>query len=344
MDVYNSQQLLRRVLLHSMQARELFLSHSVLPTICLLVRCLLAVVHSPPCTMIQILFPAQERALHISTLKELTDNLQNELASLTLQVDLPQSDSVAPTIELPPLIKKLAEGASLTPQETDEALSDIEFLYNTLSTEMIHLRSLAQKNGLKLTSSTSSDSKTTITLGSSLDLSKSAKGLGIPFKTGMSLKVHEQNRAGGIHGKRAHIIFLDDAYRPALAEKNIETFLTVDHTPFILAPVGSPTLAASLDLIEQKKILVLFPQSGSLLFRKPLLTHVINFRASFQDEGRLLTEFVIEKYRSKKFVFFYQDDEFGTGVLEGAKDALKTMKNAKQQKSATKQIPRASNH
>ncbi len=270
---------------------------------------------------------AQERALHISTLKELTDNLQNELASLTIQIDLPQSDSAAPTIELPPLIKKLAEGASLTPQEMDEALSDIEFLYNTLSTEMIHLRSLAQKNGLKLASPTSSDSKTTITLGSSLDLSKSAKGLGIPFKTGMSLKVHEQNRAGGIHGKRAHIIFLDDAYRPALAEKNIETFLSVDHTPFILAPVGSPTLAASLDLIEQKKILVLFPQSGSLLFRKPLLTHVINFRASFHDEGRLLTEFVIEKYRSKKFVFFYQDDEFGTGVLEGAKDALKTMKN-----------------
>ncbi len=92
---------------------------------------------------------------------------------------------------------------------------------------------------------------------------------------------------------------------------------------FILAPVGSPTLLASVDLIKDKKILVLFPQSGSLAFRKPELTHIINVRASFHDEGRLLTEYVLEHHHPKNFVFFYQDDEFGISILEGAQDALK---------------------
>ena len=266
------------------------------------------------------------------TLEQLTqyiETLQTQTKTIQAQIDLlkkqlPQQSVPSVPIESTPLLAKLKEGVPLTTHEIQQAGFEIELLYNTLSSEVDTLLKRADKKGLiTALPHTSPKEGNTITLGSSLDLSKSAKGLGIPFKTGMSLAVHKQNREGGIHHKRVNIIFLDDAYLPAIARKNIEMLLNTYHTPFIIAPVGSPTLAGYLDLVQEKKILVLFPQSGSLLFRKPELTHIINYRASFNDEGRLLTEYVLENYRPKNFAFFYQDDEFGLSILEGAKQGLK---------------------
>lgn len=273
---------------------------------------------SVPTKMITKTLSLEELMLRLATLKTQVKALNQEVSFLKKQ--LPESPTIPHKLDSSPLFEKLAHGAELTTEEVQKAVDELELLYNMLSADLTQLRKLAQRKNFE---TLAAPEKHTITLGSSLDLSKSAKGLGIPFKTGMSLKMHAQNREGGIHGKRAQIIFLDDAYLPSRAEKNIETLLNVDHTPFILAPVGSPTLAAYLNLVEQKKILVLFPQSGSLLFRKPELTHIINFRASFYDEGRLLTEFVLTKYRPKTFAFFFQDDEFGTSILEGAREGLK---------------------
>ncbi len=264
----------------------------------------------------------EKLARNISTLKEQLKNVQDQVNALEKQV--PHQPLPAIPLEGTPILAQLKKGTPLSKEELLQAGFEVELLYNTVSAEVDTLLNEAEKKGLSVKHSpVSRKEEDTITLGSSLDLSKSAKGLGMPFKTGMSLATNKQNREGGIDHKRVHIIFLDDAYLPAIARKNIETLLNTYHTPFILAPVGSPTLAAYLDLVEEKKILVLFPQSGSLLFRKPDLTNIINYRASFNDEGRLLTTYVLDNYRPKNFAFFYQDDEFGLSILEGAKQGLK---------------------
>lgn len=209
---------------------------------------------------------------------------------------------------------------------TQEAVR-LERSYNRLVLDVADLQRIAAQKGLRteipLGKTQEEEEAGTIIIGSTLDLSKSVKGLGIPFRGGISLKVNQQNQAGGINGKRVQVIFLDDGYIPAISRRNIEKILNEYHTPFILAPIGTPTLLASLELIKQKKVLVLFPQSGSLIFRKPDLTNIVNYRASFDDEGRLLTDFVLKKYLPKNFVFFYQDDAFGISILNGAKDTLK---------------------
>ena len=82
----------------------------------------------------------------------------------------------------------------------------------------------------------------------------------------MALKVNKQNREGGINGKTVKLIFLDDGYIPAISRQNIEKLIAEYHTPFILCPGGTPTLLSVMDLIRDKKILVLFPQSGSPCF------------------------------------------------------------------------------
>ena len=221
------------------------------------------------------------------------------------------------------LLEKLKAGSPLTQQQVQQAAFEVEQLYNELAEHVEVLVAKANQKGLKTEVPKKEEvDESTIVMGSSMDVSKSVKGLGIPFRSGIALKVNKKNREGGIEGKRVQIIFLDDGYIPAVARQNIETILKVYKSPYILAPVGSPTLLAYLDLIKDKKILVLFPQSGSPTFRDKELRNIVHLRASFNDEGKLLTNYVLKNYLPKNFVFFYQNDEFGVSILNGAKQAL----------------------
>ena len=257
----------------------------------------------------------------IHTLHELVTSHDTQIEVIKKQ--LPQTPlSTVPSAQTE-LLAKLKQNIPLTQQELQQTAFEIEQLYNELTQQTEALITKATQKGLKTAVPKKIEAdENTIILGSSLDVSKSVKGLGIPFRSGMALKVNKKNREGGIEGKRVQIIFLDDGYIPAIARQNIEKLLTVYKTPYILAPVGSPTLLAYLDLIKDKKLLVLFPQSGSPTFRDESLRNIVHLRASFNDEGKLLTNYVLKNYLPKNFVFFYQNDEFGISILNGAKEAL----------------------
>ncbi len=162
----------------------------------------------------------------------------------------------------------------------------------------------------------------TLTFGATMDLTRAHKYIGLNVKAGLSAATHRVNQKGGIHGKLLRIIIKDDQYRPVLSRRNIIEFMDTVN-PIIICPVGSGTLAASLDLIKEKKIFVLFTNSGSSKFRNPELTYIINFRASYADEGRALTNYALKNLLAKDFAFFYQNDDHGKSALSGAQEALK---------------------
>ncbi len=163
-----------------------------------------------------------------------------------------------------------------------------------------------------------------ISLGSTMDLSRTLKSLGTSIKAGLSAAVNNINRTGGINNKLFRLYIEDDQYLAPIARANIERFMK-DVSPIILTPVGSPTLAAVIDLIRDNKIYVLFPASGSLLFRDPSLTSIINFRASYSAEAEALTYYIRKKLLGKDFAFFYQDDAYGYAPLNGARSMLKKL-------------------
>ncbi len=162
----------------------------------------------------------------------------------------------------------------------------------------------------------------TIRLGSTMDLSKSNQLIGKSMKAGISALVNRVNQSGGINGKLYQVTIVDDQYNPTLSHANIEKFLH-NNIKFILCPVGTPTLSASLDLIKEKKIFVLFPNSGSLIFRKPDLTNIVHFRPSYETEAVAITYHMIKNLASKRFAFFYQNDSYGRSALDGALKVLK---------------------
>ncbi|MEX0848969.1 MAG: ABC transporter substrate-binding protein [Candidatus Dependentiae bacterium] len=165
-----------------------------------------------------------------------------------------------------------------------------------------------------------------ILFGSTLDLSKGVKDLGMAIKGGTNMFFNRLNGQGGIKGRQFQAIFLDDEYVPRLARDNIEKFLSEIKTQLILSPLGTPTLTGYLDLVKEGKVLVFFPTAG---IRDPDLTHLIHFRASFAQEVIATTEYMIKEQQVQKLVVFYQNDDFGIPPKDAILNILKENSSVK---------------
>ena len=165
--------------------------------------------------------------------------------------------------------------------------------------------------------------KRKIRLGTTGDLKKGLKGYTYSMNAGSALVFNKINEKNGIRDKLIELVALDDSYDPALARDNIEHFLSKDHIDIIFNPIGSPTVANYLDLIKDKKILVLFPHTGSLDIRSPDLPYVINFQESYFQESRILADYIVQHTSSRRFAILYQNDSFGIPPKDSAMDILK---------------------
>jgi len=161
-----------------------------------------------------------------------------------------------------------------------------------------------------------------IKFGSTVDLSRSVRLIGRQTKEGLELKFSAQNKLGGVNGKRLDLIVLDDGYMPKNARENIEKLLS-ENIDLIISPVGSSTLESYIDLVKNKRIVVLFPIASQAEFHKKELTNIINFRASGCDESMALVKYMLDKTSARNFALFYQDDMFGLSCLAGARTVLK---------------------
>ena len=165
--------------------------------------------------------------------------------------------------------------------------------------------------------------KEELIFGCTLDLTKGLRIQGGNIVRGVSARLNRENSKGGIDGKQLRFVVLDDQYIPNKARRNIETLQREYGVDMILAPMGSPTQEAWLDLVRDKKVLSLFPATGAPIFRQPELDYMIHFKTSYYNEGIALVRQAISEFHTGKFAFFYQDDAFGKGALDGAKAELK---------------------
>lgn len=161
-----------------------------------------------------------------------------------------------------------------------------------------------------------------IVFGCTLDLARSIRNQSESLQEGLLAKMNALNETGGLNGKQVQIIFLDDAYTPSKARKNAKRFVDEFKTDVLLCPVGTSTLEYYLDLVTLGKLLILFPITGSLLFKQTDFENLIQFRPSYADELVALTDYVITKYHAKKFLIFYQKDSYGEMNKEVVKKFL----------------------
>lgn len=153
-------------------------------------------------------------------------------------------------------------------------------------------------------------------IGSTLDLSKSLKEEGQKMREGLNAYVRKINRDGGVRGKKVKLVVLDDGYDPVTAKKNVETLISQYKTNIILSSLGSPTTAGYLDLIKEKKVLVVFPFTGSPVLRDPSYSHLLHLTPPYDQIELALFRYGIDKLEVKKWSLFAQSDEMTSGVKQ----------------------------
>jgi branched-chain amino acid transport system substrate-binding protein len=130
------------------------------------------------------------------------------------------------------------------------------------------------------------------------------------------------NAQGGIHGRQVVMVYRDDRYEPALAAANTSRFLQKDKVFALFGYVGTPTVQASLPLIERDQVPLIAPLTGAQLTRHPFNRLIFNLRASYHQEIEASIHY-LQRFGRRGIAIVYQNDAFGNDGLQGAVRSLR---------------------
>ena len=134
------------------------------------------------------------------------------------------------------------------------------------------------------------------------------------------------NDLGGIHGRKLKVAIKDDGFNPGRAVANIKemrdsVFLTV-------GLVGSAVVNAAKDEIAEARLpLINAYASPQLWARQPKdkLKSVFIDYPDYADEADYLVTYSVTKLGAQKLAVFYQNDDWGKGVMDGVNRAMKAL-------------------
>lgn len=164
--------------------------------------------------------------------------------------------------------------------------------------------------------------KNQILVGSCSALDGPASFLGRQTIVGATAYLDVINAKGGVNGRKIQLMAFDDGYEPARADSCFRRLLKEE----VFAAgffVGTPTAAKYVPLAEENKLPVVGLFTGAQLLYAPLKHYVLNVRASYYDETREQVDNLWDTLKIHKIGIIYQDDAFGTAVLDGLQLALK---------------------
>ncbi|MET7390652.1 ABC transporter substrate-binding protein [Streptomyces sp. NPDC005529] len=167
-------------------------------------------------------------------------------------------------------------------------------------------------------SSTPGVTDTTITIGSHQPLTGPASA-GWKERAAASKAYFDfVNARGGIHGRKIIYIYKDDAYKAENTVRVVHRLVERDKVFAIFTGFGTATHQAVVKYLNDRKIPDLFPVSGCVCWDDPhKLPYTFAWRTDFTREGKILGHYVMDKYPGKKIAYFYQDDGYGRGVVDG---------------------------
>jgi branched-chain amino acid transport system substrate-binding protein len=161
-----------------------------------------------------------------------------------------------------------------------------------------------------------------VLIGSCAVLDGPAMFLGRQTVIGATAYLNQVNAAGGVHDRKIQLLAFDDGYEPAKAELCFSRLVKeqVFATGFF---VGTPTAAKYVPRAEEEMIPLIGLFSGAQLIYVPLKHYVFNVRASYFDETHEQVENLWNVMGVRKIGVLYQEDVFGSAVLDGLQLALR---------------------
>lgn len=168
----------------------------------------------------------------------------------------------------------------------------------------------------------------TITVGMSAPFSGPNGAYGIDMRQTILAYFEQQNKAGGVNGRKLELVALDDGYETERTLANTKVLLQEKNVFALLAYYGSsPTTEALNNIIGPAKVPLVGTISGANSLREPISAnpnsrYMFNVRASYADESEAMISQLVS-LGLKNIAVLYQNDGFGKSGLEGVTAALK---------------------
>jgi len=164
--------------------------------------------------------------------------------------------------------------------------------------------------------------KEEIKIGTVLDLTGSTSETHLKILEGLKLRINQANNLNELGNRKIILTALDHEYDRQKATEKLSELVNKYQTEILICPAGTETINACLPIMQEKKLLVF----GAISRPTKSYTDInISFLApSFCDEASKLVEYALKKLSLKKIALFYQNDGYGTTILESVKKILKT--------------------
>ena len=176
---------------------------------------------------------------------------------------------------------------------------------------------------LVLSAAASTAAAEAVVFGQSACFSGPNERLGFNYRAGIEAAFLERNERGGVNGRPLRLVSLDDAYEPDLAAANAERFAAENEVLAVIGGVGTPTAKRIAPVLRTAGIPFVGPFTGADLLRNAKrFPNVINLRAGYFDETRMLVEHILQERGKNRMGIIYQDDAFGRSVLKNYKTVL----------------------
>lgn len=160
---------------------------------------------------------------------------------------------------------------------------------------------------------------TEIVIGSTVPLSGPAAYWGLGVGGGIDAYLKWINEQGGVHGRRFRVVLRDDSYFPPRAVLNARELVEREGVFAIVGMIGTANAFAAREYVLQSEALWITPTTNDIWAGLKNKKFLFVTYPSYLNEGRILTQYAAEKLGTKKIAVFYQNDEYGLGLLRGVK-------------------------
>ena len=165
--------------------------------------------------------------------------------------------------------------------------------------------------------------KSEIVIGSIQDLSGPIAGYGKALRNGLQFRVDAINESGGINGRKIRLIVEDSGYDPKKAVLAAQKLVQKDGVFAVVGSVGTPINMAAMPIEFEKNVFNFLPIASAREMFEPISPLKWSFAATYFDQVRTGSKWLIKAKGSKRVCVLYQDDDFGQEILRGTEAGLK---------------------
>ena len=162
-----------------------------------------------------------------------------------------------------------------------------------------------------------------VKVGSTGPLSGSLSLLGQGVRDGIQVYFDHINEQGGVNGRKIEFISEDDGYEPMRAVASAKKLIEQDKVIALVSPVGTPSNAAMVPYVEERKIPLFAPYAFSHTLTTPNKRYVFTTLPEVRVQASLLGEYLTKQLKRNKIAVIYQNDDFGQDAVIGFEERMK---------------------